>query len=163
MKNIVIVVVILVLTLCSCAPKVDTNAEKALIRAVVDSLETANETNSPELLSRMFSHSPDNIFFGTDAAERWVGYDQFIDAQKRAFASIEKGSQATMREVAVGIDKSGDAAWISGLMDWKGTSQGQAFAFEGLRLTAVLENQNGKWTIVHLHCSVPVSGQAVKY
>ena len=30
-----------------------------------------------------------------------------------------------MREVAIGIDKSGDAAWISCLMDWKGTSQGR--------------------------------------
>jgi uncharacterized protein (TIGR02246 family) len=163
MKNFVIFVVILVLTFCSCAPKADIEAEKAVVRAVVDSLEMAFETNSPELLAKLFSHSPDNIFFGTDSAERWVGYDHFIEAQKRAFASIEKGSQVTSREVVVGINESGDAACISYLMDWEGKSQGQAFTFEGLRSTVVLAKQNGKWNIVHLHASVPVSGQAIKY
>jgi uncharacterized protein (TIGR02246 family) len=163
MKYLAIIGVALVITFCSCAPKPDFLAEKARVRAVVDSLVTCNETNNPELFAKLFSHSPDNVFFGTDSAERWVGYVPLMEAQKRSYASIDKGSQITAREVVVGIDKSGDAAWVSCLMDWKGKSQGQAFAFEGLRLTIVLENQNGKWEIVHVHGSVPVSGQAIKY
>ena len=163
MKNIAIVVAMLAITITSCGPKDDIVAEKAVLRGLVDSLEIAFETNSIDILAGVFSHGSDNVFFGTDSAERWVGYDRFIEAHRRVFASIEKGSQITSRDIAVGIDKTGDAAWISFLMDWKGKSQGQAFSFEGLRFTAVLEKQNGKWEIVHFHGSVPVSGQAVRY
>jgi ketosteroid isomerase-like protein len=163
MKTLVILTVSLLLAFCSCAPKADIQAEKAAVRAIIDSLKTASETNNSDILATIFSHSPDNIFFGTDSAERWVGYEPFMDAQKRGFASIEQGSQITMRDVVVGINSGGDAAWVSGLMDWKGRSQGQPFAFAGLRFTAVLEKQNSRWSIVHLHGSVPVSGQAIKY
>lgn len=52
---------------------------------------------------------------------------------------------------------------MSYLIDWKGKSQGEAFAFEGLRMTIVIEKQDGKLMIVHVHGSVPVSGQTVKY
>ena len=131
--------------------------------AVVNDLEKAFETNDLELISNIFSHSPDSIFFGTDAAERFVGYDNFIGAMKRFFVSLEKGSEQTFYDVILDINKSGDAAWVSLLEDSKGKSQGEAFSFEGARLTIVLEKQDGKWIIVHLHSSVPVSGQAVKY
>ncbi len=163
MKTFMILTMLVSLAFCSCAPKADIQAEKAAVRAIVDSLETAMETNNPDILARIVSHSPDNVFLGTDSAERWIGYEPFIDAEKRSFASVEQGSQVTSRDVVVGVNTEGDAAWVSYLMDWKGKSQGQPFAFSGLRLTAVLEKQNAKWSIVHIHCSVPVSGQAVKY
>lgn len=163
MKNVAIILSMLAVTVIGCGPKVDRIAEKAALRAVVDSLEIAFETNSTELLAALFSHDSDNVFFGTDSAERFVGYEQFIEAHKRVFASIDKGSQLTSREVVVDIDQAGDAAWISFLMDWKGNSDGQVFEFIGLRFTVVLEKGSGKWNIVHIHGSVPVSGQAVAY
>jgi ketosteroid isomerase-like protein len=163
MKTLVILSTLLLLAFFSCAPKADIQAEKAAVRAIVDSLKTAFETNNSDILARVFSHSPDNVFFGTDSAECWVGYEPFIDAQKSSYASIEQGSQITFRDVVVGINSGGDAAWVSYLIDWKGKSQGQPFAFTGLRVTAVFEKQNSKWSIVHTHGSVPVSGQAVKY
>jgi ketosteroid isomerase-like protein len=163
MKTFMIFAGLFLLTLCSCAPKVDIQAEKIAVRATVDSLMTALETNNIEILARVFSHDPDNVFFGTDTAERFVGYESFIDATKRQFVSVEPGCQITLRDVVVGISKDGDAAWVSYLSDWKGKAQGQPFAFSGLRGTFVLEKQNSKWSIVHAHGSVPVSGQAVKY
>ena len=163
MKENAIAVAMLAITLASCGPKADIVAERAVLRGLVDSLEIAFETNSIELLGAVFSHGSDNVFFGTDSAERWVGYDRFIEAHRRVFGSIERGSKIATREVAVDISKTGDAAWMSFLMDWEGKSQGEAFSFEGLRFTAVLERQNGKWEVVHFHGSVPVSGQAVRY
>ena len=163
MKNFITLVVATILIVSGCTPKVDIEAEKTAVRAVVDDLERAFETNDPELLAQLFSHSPDNIFFGTDADERFVGYDSFIKAQKQFFVSVEKGSEITFHDVVLDINKSGDAAWTSCLMDWKGTSQEESFAIDGLRMTIVLENQNGKWVIVHMHGSIPVSGQMVKY
>ncbi len=163
MKNFIILVVATILIVSGCTPKVDIEAEKAVVRAVVNDLEKALETNDLELLSKLFSHSPDNIFIGTDMAERWVGYDSFIEAHKQFFVSVEKGSEITSHDVVLAINKSGDVAWVSSLGDWKGKSQGESFTFEGLRMTMVLEKQDGKWVIVHSHGSVPVSGQMVKY
>ncbi len=163
MKTLVILSTSLLLAFCSCAPKADMQADKAAVRVIVDSLTVAMETNNLDILTRIVSHSPDNAFFGTDSAEHFVGYESFIDATKRSFASVEPGSQMPLRDVVVGVSKGGDAAWVSYLCDYKGKSQGQPFAFSGLRGTVVLEKQNSKWSIVHLHGSVPVSGQAIKY
>jgi ketosteroid isomerase-like protein len=163
MKTLVILTVLLLLAFIGCAPKADIQAEKAAVLAIIDSLKTASDTNNSDIFATIFSHSPDNVFFGTDSAEHFVGYESFIDATKRSFASVEPGSQMTLRDVVVGISTDGDAAWVSYLADWKGKAQGQPFAFSGLRATVVLEKQNSKWSIVHLHASVPVSGQAVKY
>jgi ketosteroid isomerase-like protein len=163
MKTLVILTVLLLLAFIGCAPKADVQADKAAVRAILDSMVVAMETNNLDIMTRIVSHSPDNVFLGTDSAERWVGYESFIDATKRVFASVEPGSQMTLRDVVVGVSKGGDAAWVSFLCDYKGKSQGQPFAFSGLRGTAVLEKQNSNWSIVHIHDSVPVSGQAVKY
>jgi len=163
MKNFIILATIMFMIVIGCSSKINNEAEKTVIQSIVNDVEKAFETNNPELLSKIFSHSPDNIFIGTDAAERWVGYDAFIEAQKRFFTSIETGSQITFRDIVLSINKSGDTAVVSHLMDWKGKAQGEPFNFEGLRETIVLEKQNGKWVIVHVHGSVPVSGQAMKY
>ena len=163
MKTLLILTASLLLAFCSCAPKADIQAEKAAVRAIIDSLKTASETNNSDILARIVSHSSDNVFFGTDSAEHFVGYESFIDATKRSFASVEPESQMPLRDVVVGVSKGGDAAWVSYLCDYKGKSQGQPFAFSGLRGTVVLEKQNSKWSIVHVHVSIPVSGQAIKY
>jgi len=163
MKTLVILTMLLFLAFIGCAPKVDVQVDKAAVRAIVDSMIIAVETNNLDIMTRIVSHSPDNVFFGTDSAEHFVGYESFIDAMKRSFASVEPGSQMPLRDVVVGVSKGGDAAWVSYLCDYKGKSQGQPFAFSGLRGTVVLEKQNSKWSIVHVHGSVPVSGQAVKY
>ena len=163
MKNFIILVIATFFIISGCTSKVDIDAEKTAVRLVIYDLEKAFETNDLELLSKLFSHNADNIFIGTDAAERWVGYDSFIEAQKQFFVSVEKGSEITFYDVVLDINESGDAAWISCLMDWKGKSQEEPFAVEGGRMTLVLENQIGTWVIVHIHGSIPVSGQIVQY
>ena len=163
MRNFAILMVSTVLLVTECAPKVDIEAEKTAVRAMIDKMEKAFETNDPELLAEIISKSPDNVFFGTDAAERWVGFDNFIEAQKQFFATVDKGSEITFHNIVLGIGKAGDTAWMSSTMDWKGTSQGEPFTLEGLRMTAVMEKQDGKWVIVQMHGSVPVSGQAIEY
>ena len=163
MKTLLVLTASLLLVFCSCAPKADVQADKAAVRAIVDSLVIATETNNVDLMARIFSHRPDNVFFGTDSAERFVGYESFIEAAKRQVASVEPGGKMTLRDVVVGISPDGDAAWVSYLADWSGTTQGQPFTLRGLRGTVVLEKQNSKWSIVHAHGSVPVSGQAITY
>ncbi len=102
------------------------------------------------------------VTFGTDAAERWIGYEPAENALKRQFESVEE-SQGTTRERVIVVHRSGEVAWWSELRDWKGKAQGESVSEEGVRLTGVLEKRNGHWVIVQVHASVPVSGQLVKY
>jgi len=143
-------------------PAVDIEAEKATVKSVLDQWIQAFETEDIELLSKIIAHDDDIIIFGTDAAEHWIGWEPMIEAQKRFFESTEE-SDISIRDQVIKVHKSAEVAWFSELMDWNGVIQGEPFSFEGIRLTGVMEKRNGNWVIVQFHCSVPVSGQAIKY
>lgn len=144
------------------AEPVDLDAARAAVNSVLDQYYQCVETEDMELFSKIMAHDPEMVCFGTDAAERMVGYQSLEDSWKRLFASTEDFT-ATSRERVITVHRSGEVAWWSEFMDSKGKAQGQPFAFEGARFTGVLEKRNGDWVIVHFHASVPVSGQAVKY
>ena len=141
---------------------VDLEAAKVAVNSVLDQWIQMVDTENSELFSKLVAHDPDMVTFGTDAAERWVGYESLENAMKKQFESTEE-TKGTSRERVITVHKSGEVAWWSELWDWKGKAQGQPFALEGMRLTGVLEKRNGNWVIVQLHVSVPVSGQAIKY
>jgi ketosteroid isomerase-like protein len=144
------------------AAAVDLEAAKVAVNSVLDQWIQVIDTENLELFSKLMAHDPDMVSFGTDAAERWVGYESLENSMKKQFESTEE-SKGTSRERVITVHKSGEVAWWSELWDWKGKAQGQPFALEGMRLTGVLEKRNGNWVIVHVHASVPVSGQAIKY
>ena len=99
---------------------------------------------------------------GTDAAERWVGFDEFKAAMERQFAATES-LEVRLDDEAFKIHHSGEVAWYSGVAGFKGTSAGEDFEFDGLRVTAVLEKRDAGWLIVQYHGSAPVTGQLVEY
>jgi len=143
-------------------PVVDIEAEKANVKSVIGMINTSFETEDMEMLSKCFSHDPNMVAFGTDAAERWVGWTAFAEAQQQFFDAQEE-SVMTIRDVDIKVHMTGEVAWFSYLLDWKGKAMGEPFDFEGARMTGVMEKQNGNWVVVQLHGSIPVSGQAVKY
>lgn len=144
------------------AVAVDLEAAKAAVNSVLDQMTQAYETENVELFSKITAHDPDMVIFGTDAAERFVGYESVENSMKKQIESYEE-SRVTSRERVIKVNQSGEVAWFSELWDVKGKAQGQPYALEGLRITGVLEKRNGNWVTVQWHASVPVSGQAVKY
>jgi ketosteroid isomerase-like protein len=141
---------------------VDLEAAKVAVNSVLDQWMQMVDTENLELFSKLIAHDPDMVSFGTDSAERWVGYESFENAMKKQFESVEV-SKGTSRERVIVVHKSGEVAWLSCLWDWTGKAQGESFALAGMRVTGVLEKRNGNWVFVQVHASVPVSGQAVKY
>jgi uncharacterized protein (TIGR02246 family) len=141
---------------------VDLEAAKAAVNSALDQMIQAYETENAELYSKIWAHDPDMIVFGTDAAERWVGYEPFEESMKKQFESYEE-TKITSRERAIKVHKSGEVAWFSELWDIAGKAQGQPYTLEGMRITGVLEKRDGNWVGVQWHASIPVSGQAVKY
>ncbi len=144
------------------AAAVDLEAAKVAVNSVLDQWIQVVDNENLELFSKLMAHDPDMVSFGTDAAERWVGYQSLESSMEKQFESTEE-SKAISRERVITVHKSGEVAWWSELYDMTGKAQGEAFALEGMRLTGVLEKRNGNWVIVQFHGSVPVSGQAIKY
>ena len=163
MKNIFLLLFgVAFLILISCEEKVDIDTEKANVKTVVDQLEQMLETEDMELLSRIFAHDTDMVNFGTDAAERIVGWESLNELMQKQNAAAEN-SKLTVNDQVIKVNKYGNTAWFSEVVDWDVVAQGQPASLQGLRFTGVLEKRNGNWVIVQMHISVPVSGQAFEY
>jgi ketosteroid isomerase-like protein len=132
------------------------------VKAVVDLFPQVMATEDVDLMGQIFAHDPDMVLFGTDAAERWVGWEAFRASVEVQFASYED-TEVVTRDQVVTVHTSGEVAWFSEVMDWHLTAGGEPVLLQGLRMTGVLEKRNGAWVFVQLHVSVPVSGQAVEY
>ena len=141
---------------------VDIEAEKAAAKAVLDEWIKCIETEDMELFLRIIAHDDDMVSFGTDAAEHWVGWESIKESVQKQFESVEN-ADISIRELVIKVHNSGEVAWVSCLMDFKGTAMGEPFNVEGARVTGVMEKRNGNWLIVQSHTSMPVTGQAVKY
>jgi uncharacterized protein (TIGR02246 family) len=151
---------------CRCqqeaAVQVDLDSERTAVRAAVNQLWQSWETRDLNLASEIVAHDLDMVIFGTDAAERFVGYEEFRTAMEQMIAAIEK-MQTSFHDEVSRVHDSGQVAWYSGVAEVEGTSGGEDFTIAGLRFTAVLEKRDAKWVIVQCHSSVPVAGQAVEY
>jgi len=144
------------------APVVDLNAEKAAVKTVLDKVVELSEKGDIKLAEKIFAKDTDMIHFGTDAAERLVGYEAAIKSLEQQNAALEE-IKITVRDQEIRVHKSGTVAWYSEIIDFKGKAQGQPFAIAGMRQTGILDKRDGNWVIVQTHSSIPVSGQAVKY
>ena len=151
---------------CRCqqeaAVQVDLEIEETAVKAAMNQFWQLFETSDISLVSEVMAHDPDMVIIGTDAAERWVGYEEFRTAMEQQFAAMES-LQASLHHEVFKLHHSGEVAWYSGIADFKGTSLGEDFEIADLRITAVLEKRDAKWVIVQYHGSVPVAGQLVEY
>ena len=161
-KLITLVVGVAFLVMSACTQKVDTEAEKAKVKTVLDQYVQASKTEDMELVSKIMAHDADMVNFGTDAAERLVGWEALKEVMQKSFAATEN-SKLSVKDQAIKVHDSGKVAWFSEIFDCIVVSQGKEVKLEGLRFTGVLEKRNGNWVIVQSHLSVPVSGQLIQY
>ena len=143
-------------------PVVDIGAEKAAVKTLVDEWMRCFETEDIETFSNLIAHDPDMVNFGTDAAERWVGWEALHNSIQKQFESTENTVVST-RDMAIFVHEAGEVAWFSFRIDMEGLAQGEPFSLEGMRPTGVSEKRDGNWIVVQIHASVPVSGQAITY
>ena len=137
-------------------------SEGAAAKAIVAQLWRAFEIQDLDLLSQVMAHDSDMIIFGSDAAERWVGYEPFIAAEEQMFASFDV-ERLSIHDQTLTIHESGQVAWFSAVLDGDVTVGGKRQSVEGIRITGVLETRDSGWVIVQYHSSVPVVGQNIEY
>jgi hypothetical protein len=145
-----------------CEKQVDIEAEKADVQTTINQFYQILETEDIQLLSQLVTHDEDAVSFGTDAAERWVGWESFKEAIQQQFDAFDS-TKLNVRDQVVKVSKSGTVAWYSEIVDFQIFSQGEQINVDGLRATGVLEKRDGRWIVVQVHNSIPVSGQAVEY
>jgi len=144
------------------APVVNVEAEKTAVKTVIDQSMLFLKTKDVVGYSKLMAHDSDMVNFGTDAAERWVGWESLKESLEKQNKSIDF-EDVSFRDLIIKVHNSGEVAWFSAVLNWKGKVQGQPFDMEGVRYTGVLEKRSGNWVYVQFHISVPVAGQAVKY
>jgi len=143
-------------------PVVNLEAEKTAVKAVIDQYMQSWKNKDMEAFSKVMAHDSDMVNFGTDAAEKWIGWESLKESIERQNRSIDF-EVISIRDEVIKVHNSGEVAWVSQIGDARGKAQGQPFRMEGWRVTTVLEKRAGNWVIVQFHISVPVAGQAVKY
>jgi uncharacterized protein (TIGR02246 family) len=163
MKTHRVVAIVLSLTsVAACAQPVDIATERAAVQEVVNSIERAMETEDMSLIAANVAHDPAMINFGTDAMERWVGYDALEKAVAEQFGAFDD-QQVEVRDQVIQLGAGGTTAWYSQRMDWSLVSGEETVQLEGMRATGVLEKREGRWVLVQMHFSVGVQGQAATY
>ena len=155
MRGVLILFAVAILAISGCAEKVDIEAEKARVQSVLEQWVQADETEDMEMVSKIFAHDTDMVTFGTNAAERWVGWEALKEAYQKLLESIED-IDISARDQVIKVHDSGKVAWFSLIEDLNFVAQGESVNME-MRVTGVLEKRDGNWVIVQAHFSVPVA------
>ena len=122
----------------------------------------AFEKSDVELFSMTMAKDKNMVTFGTDAAERWQGWNDLEISIEEQFSAYNVLSISRKNKV-LNYSKSGDTAWFSEVVDWEVISGGEKVLIEDVRFTGVMEKRDKDWKIVQFHSSVGVAGQDLEY
>jgi uncharacterized protein (TIGR02246 family) len=128
--------------------------DKAAVNALLDRYILAFQTRSLALASEVYAHDGDLIVYGSNPADRRLGWSQTEDYLRDYFAAVDS-IEITLKERNIKVHESGDVAWFAQVLTWKETEQGKTYSMDGLRITGVLEKREGGWVIMQLHASGP--------
>jgi len=115
-----------------------------------------------EMFSETMSKTSTMVTFGTDASERWEGWDALKASVKIQFDAFDV-QNINRSEKVINYNSNKDVAWFSEVVDWEVLTGGEQTLIEGIRFTGVMEKINGEWLIVQFHSSVGVAGQVLEY
>ena len=135
---------------------------KTNLKSAVDQLMGAFEKESVEMFDNVMAKDTGMVTFGTDASERWVGFDEVRNSFAKQVGAFEVERIDTKNQV-IKTSSSGEVAWFSQIVDWHISNNGKSQTIPEIRVTGVLEKRGTKWKIVQFHTSAPVQGQVVEY
>ncbi len=114
------------------------------------------------MFAETMAQDSDMVTFGTDASERWVGWDDLQKSVKNQFDAFNILNVKRMHK-KLNLSNSGEVAWFSEIVDWEFLLDGKKQIIKGVRYTGVMEKRENEWKIVQFHSSVGVSGQVIAY
>ena len=129
---------------------------------VIEKMWSSFEKGDHKMFSETMAQDPDMVTFGTDASERWDGWDELQKSVIKQFEAFDILSVKRMNK-KLNFSKSRKVAWFSEIVDWEFLVEGKKHALKGVRYTGVMEKREDKWKIVQFHSSIGVKGQAIAY
>ncbi|MFQ6092017.1 MAG: nuclear transport factor 2 family protein [bacterium] len=158
MKKVVLFILVLVsgaTMVCQTAPKVDLAVEKQEVRAVMEKINAAWEAEDMEAFSRHVIHDEGMVNFGTDVAERWVGWEALKEGLQRQFEAFSD-TKVTPHHIDIHVSGTGTTAWLAQAMTVSTKFLDKPVELEA-RITGVFEKRGPDWLMVQFHYSVPIS------
>lgn len=96
----------------------------------------------------------DSSFLEVHPSKRIVrGFNEFKKAENFWMNPDFKAVRYEIKDIQIGISKSGDAAWWFCILDDINEWKGEPANWENTRWTGVLEKRDGQWVIVQQHFS----------
>jgi ketosteroid isomerase-like protein len=122
--------------------------DKAYLQKIWDGWGTMN----PDNVAPYYATGP-NAFFDI-APLKYGSWEEYHNGVKNVLAGY-KSAKFTVNDDAA-IHPHGDLVWVTATVADELTSKAGKVEMGNLRWTAVLENEGGKWLIVHEHVSAPL-------
>jgi ketosteroid isomerase-like protein len=122
--------------------------DKALLQKIWDGWSTLNSDN----VAQYYATGP-NTFFDI-APLKYSSWDEYQKGSKALIAEY-KSAKFTLNDDTV-IHPDGNSAWVTATVAFEMTHQSGKVDMGNMRWTAILDNQDGKWKIIHEHVSVPM-------
>lgn len=139
-------------------PDVDFDKELSDIRTALEQYELARESEDFSTVEQIWASDEDIVLFGTEGDEQMVGIEAIKKAMSRQFDEFEN-TLINISEQKIKINKSGNTAWFSEVLDYNFIYLGEDMTFEGIRFTGVMEKCDGHWKLVQGHLSVPYEAE----
>ena len=130
------------------------------LRNFVHDLFAAWSTNTGQVnydaIGRFYAKEPENVFYvPMPPLEGYKGWHNFRNGiEKNLFSSISKFHLTANEDLQ--LWRRGDLVWGTFTFNFSKTSKnGQVLEFEA-RMTAIFEQRNRQWLLVHEHASAPL-------
>ena len=136
--------------------------EKLRVQRTIDAFFEAMDAQDMERMSALIARDANMVHFGTDEAERWVGWEALEESTQDMFEGLES-YEVSISDQVINLSASGDVAWFSQIVDSDVTTRSEQVETRAARFTGVLEKREGTWRFVQSHLSLPVQGQHVAY
>jgi len=125
-----------------------TAPDKASLQKIWDGWATLN----PDNVAQYYATGPHTFF--DIAPLKYDSWDEYDKGAKALLAGYKSAKFTINDDLA--IHPHGDLVWATATIKDEMTDKSGKIQMGNLRWTAVLENEGGKWLIVHEHVSAPL-------
>ena len=109
-------------------------------------------TLNPDNVAQYYASGP-HVFFDI-APLKYGSWDEYQKGVKTELADYKSAKFTLNGDTEIHPD--GNSAWVTATVAFEMTHQSGKVDMGNMRWTAILENEDGKWKIVHEHVSVPM-------
>jgi uncharacterized protein (TIGR02246 family) len=128
---------------------------KNAVNELLEKYSQAYQEKDLDGVLKLFVPDDDLVVIGTGFDEWVKGIDELRSGFER---DMDQADEISVKFRNITISTRGNVAWISGHMNMAAKVADEDIYLPG-RLSAVVEERNGKWLFTHLHYSLPAAEQ----